>query len=92
MKLFKFTVVTIDEGSIQKTKTTVYSNINDYSFPINGDYFFMSEKPKMSKELPGKANVVSHWIPKSKIVSISADSDIPFDTLKARKTFVDGLK
>jgi len=89
MRKYKFTVVTKDDSTLQKTKTTVYENITEYSFPANGAYFFLSSKPELSKDTPGFAKTDGTWIPADKIINISMESNIHFDTLKARKAFYD---
>lgn len=91
MKLYNFTVYVKDESVIQKQTKQVYNNIYEYSFPANGTYLFMSEKPEFTKETPGKVATKAHWIPSSKIIKIEMESSTKFESLMDRKKYIDAL-
>lgn len=91
MKLYNFVVTIKDDSVIQKQIKQEYNNIFEYSFPANGTYFFMSEKPELTKETPGKVNTKSYWIPSSKIIKIEMQSSTKFESLMDRKKYIDAL-
>lgn len=91
MRLYNFVVTVKDESTLHKQVKKEFHNIVEYQFPANGAYFFMSERPVLTKETPGKAETKSHWIPTSKILNIEVTSDVKFDSLMDRKKFVDAL-
>lgn len=89
-KFHNFTLVYKEASGIETKKEI--SNVYEYGFTNNGDFFYTAVKPKLSEELPGKASSEMIWNITKELIRIEGLSNLPFNSLMERKEFIKNSK